>query len=119
LEGLVQTVEDAFKDMNNDIKYLDQLDILDRFDWSKEWKMKLAYLFGQFGPGRDSRIAPFVTAAMSADEVVKALESAITELMRLQSGVTGDAKTLLNHAKDRLESILDRLEEKRPGQQSW
>ncbi len=112
LDELVQPVKDAFEEMNNDVKYLDQLDLLDRFDWSATWKPKLANLFGQSGPELENRVAPFIPnpSKDDVDVLVECLENAITELVRLQSGTTGTAKTLLEHARDRLGQILDQLD---------
>jgi len=112
LEGLVQPVEDAFEEMNNDIKYLDQLDMFDTFEWSAEWKRKLAYLFGQFGPELENRISPFIADFTANDEesTIKALENAITELIHRQINTTGEIKEIFEHAKNRLEQLFDAME---------
>ena len=67
LDKLTQPVKDAFEEMNNDTRYLDQLDSLDRFDRLIAWKQKLAYLFGQFGTELENRIPPFVPESAKTD----------------------------------------------------
>jgi hypothetical protein len=98
--------------MNNDTKFIDRLDLLDRFEWSKEWKPKLAYLFGQGGSELNERISLLVPNGQSPDtkHLINYLDNALTVLSGFTE-VTGEAHQLLKHACDRLGQILDQLEE--------
>ncbi|MDR1385127.1 MAG: dynamin family protein [Planctomycetaceae bacterium] len=114
LDALVQPIKDVFEEMNNDVKYLDKLDLLDRFVWSAIWKPRLAHLFGQFGVELKNRIASFLPdgkiTETNKEVMIKCLDNAIAELKKNQSNTTGETKHLLQHAVDRIGQIADQIE---------
>ncbi|GHT41261.1 hypothetical protein FACS189443_2780 [Planctomycetales bacterium] len=58
LGRVTQTVRDEFDSMNQDIKFLDQLDLLNAAGL-QNWKPKLSALFGQYGMTLEERIKLF------------------------------------------------------------
>ena len=112
LDDLLQPVRDAFEEMNNDIRYIDRLELLDRFSWSAKWKPKLARLFGLTGPELENRISGFFPDIIPDDSaaIVNCLEESLSELICLQSETTAETKSLMAHAHERLEGILNQLD---------
>ncbi|MDR1923935.1 MAG: dynamin family protein [Planctomycetaceae bacterium] len=113
LDQLVQPIKDIFNTMNNDTKFIDQLDNLDQYSWSKEWKIKLAYLFGQSGTELNERISLLVTDWDSLDKEnrIISIENALTEINKYRREVNKESQKILTHAHERLEQIINQLEE--------
>jgi ribosome biogenesis GTPase A len=103
LGKLVQPVKDAWKAMNDDINFLDELDKLRSKDL-RDWQPKLAALFGKNGAELQHRIAPFgksETPATSDD-----LAEAIGELRSICFRSTdGTVKAIVKHAVERLSEL--------------
>lgn len=113
LDELVLQVKDVFEEMNSDTKYLDQLDLLDKYDWGADWKPKLARLFGQSGPELPARLSGIVPEVNSGDldTIVEQLETAFSELSNRRFQASGEAKKLIQHAHERLGHLLEEIEE--------
>lgn len=90
-------MNDEFNTMNDDIRYLDQLDLLNGMG---KWKERIAYLLGQYGIAPEQRLAPFEN---------EHLEEAWEELSTFSYQSAGNVKRLLKHAADRLGEMIAQL----------
>ncbi|MDR0391969.1 MAG: hypothetical protein LBH59_08690, partial [Planctomycetaceae bacterium] len=112
LDKLVQPVIDVFDSMNKDTKFIDRLDLFDNYDFLHDWKIKLAYLFGQSGTEPESRVSLLVEGWRSLEnqEKITTLEKTLTELSAIKRQTNKETQEIINHAINIIEHIINQLE---------